>query len=70
MDKTYYYREFTLERGRWQRILTFEALSSSDRASLVRSAKRNGFVYDRNTRCYIRCEKGFIRDLISIRLNK
>lgn len=70
MEKKYFYHEFTLVRGRWQCILILDVVSSSDRASLVRSAKRNGYVYNRNSRCYIMCEHGFISGLISIRLNK
>lgn len=70
MDKTYFYREYTFEHGRWHLVLTFNAISFSDRSSLVRSAKRNGYVYDRNSRCYIKYEHGLFHDLISIRLNK
>lgn len=70
MNKTYFYREFTFENGRWHRVLTFDALSFSDRSSLIRTAKRNGYVYDRNSRCYIRFEHGLMHDLITIRLNK
>lgn len=70
MNKTYFYREYTFDSGRWQCVITFNVISSSDRASLVRSAKRNGYVYDRKSRCYIRYEHGIMHDLITIRINK
>ena len=68
MVKKFIYRSYIYEHGRFLHTVTLDIPTLSVKTRLIRLLKnRDGFVYDRKSRSYVRYENGLIIEYVTIR---